>query len=66
MVRVDGKLADPGREAVVEGVVNERSVEDRDEGLGQFIGERAQSGSQSGPEKECFGDRRAHVRGVAV
>jgi hypothetical protein len=47
-------------------VVNERPVEDGNERFGEGLGERAEPGSQSRSEEKCFGDWRAHARGVAV
>jgi len=62
VVSVDGELLDSGGQAVVEKVLYQGPVKDRDERFGKNIGERTQTRAQTGSKEKGFLDRRSHER----
>ena len=63
MVRVNHKRSDPDRNQVVQDERNQRFLVNRDQRLGQILGERAQARAQTGAEDESLRD---HPRAMLV
>lgn len=49
MVGIDDEIANPGVEEMIEGVADERLLKDRDERLGEGLGERPEPRAETGP-----------------
>ena len=54
MMRVDDELAHAVFQKMIEGMFDERLVEDRDERLRKLVGERSQSRAEAGAQNKCL------------
>ncbi len=54
MVRVHDELTEPGGEKMIEGIRDERPVEDRNQGLRELVSEGSEAGAQSGTQNKSL------------